>query len=64
MSLRGSDPSNRVHLDAPAPVVVVPKDEDRLRWYLLEKDIPAAKDRVAARRVELAENPLEEFPGE
>lgn len=45
-------PSRDGNKKDPAPVVVFPKDEDRLRWFILEKDIPSAKERVEARRKE------------
>lgn len=34
----------------PPPVVVIPTDADRARWFALDKETPAAKDRVQARR--------------
>ncbi|HUS34002.1 MAG TPA: DUF1549 domain-containing protein, partial [Verrucomicrobiae bacterium] len=45
-------PSRDGNKKDPAPVVIYPKDEDRLRWYLLDKDIPAARERVEARKKE------------
>jgi mono/diheme cytochrome c family protein len=45
-------PSRDGNKKDPAPVVVVPTDADRPRWFALEKEIPAARDRVEARRKE------------
>jgi hypothetical protein len=45
-------PSRDGNKKDPMPVVVVPTDADRLRWFVLEKDVPAAKERVEARRKE------------
>lgn len=45
-------PSRDGNRKDPAPVVVYPRDEDRLRFHLLEKDIPAVRDRVEARKKE------------
>jgi mono/diheme cytochrome c family protein len=46
-STAGSRDGNRKD---PAPVVVIPTDADRARWTALEKETPAAKERVEARR--------------
>ena len=45
-------PSRDGNRKDPAPVEVYPLDEDRLRWHLLATDIPAAKERVEARKKE------------
>jgi mono/diheme cytochrome c family protein len=45
-------PSRDGNKKDPAPVMVVPTDVDRVRWFALEKETPAARDRVEARRKE------------
>jgi mono/diheme cytochrome c family protein len=45
-------PSRDGNKKDPAPVVVVPTEVDRVRWFALEKETPVAKERVDNRRKE------------